>query len=416
MRILNRPMFRYGGPIKEGIMHGMTEPRQNYNKAGKVLKYLPGGQNIVSKISTGTKDIIPRTWSKLKNIFGSTSQVQPITQVSKTPVTKWSGPYKGTIPGGTGYQASGPIQKVWTPKGWVARDPLYRVGSAAWAGKGVLGKPLKWAGKQIATPTGGIGLTLVGTKWLWPDGEEASQIEIEEHLNTGGGKAGGVPGGGDKGMTYTDPSKAEALAKEARKARLDKYLDTMGYDKANKRALGDALVDASAIVQGDVDEAGSLKKADGGRMINKAIQATSKRLDKPDQIREAVGLMMTKADIAKDLEDPQVKRLRELQIEGAEKKLAGPDLIETIMAYTNKHGVPTGSTLAGIARTSGIDAKVYTGATEWINKNEGKDAIDFIEKEVSIAKEKGSKINPGLFVVKDRIISIDETGKITPVY
>ena len=23
MRILNRPMFRYGGPIKEGIMHGM---------------------------------------------------------------------------------------------------------------------------------------------------------------------------------------------------------------------------------------------------------------------------------------------------------------------------------------------------------------------------------------------------------
>ena len=23
MRILNRPMFRYGGPIKEGVMHGM---------------------------------------------------------------------------------------------------------------------------------------------------------------------------------------------------------------------------------------------------------------------------------------------------------------------------------------------------------------------------------------------------------
>ena len=33
--------------------------------------------------------------------------------------------------------------------------------------------------------------------------------------------------------------------------------------------LGDALVDASAIVQGDVDlKAGSLKKADWGRMIN----------------------------------------------------------------------------------------------------------------------------------------------------
>ena len=25
MRILNRPMFRYGGPIKEGVMHGMRD-------------------------------------------------------------------------------------------------------------------------------------------------------------------------------------------------------------------------------------------------------------------------------------------------------------------------------------------------------------------------------------------------------
>ena len=413
MRILNRPMFRYGGPIKEGIMHGMTEPRQNYNKAGKVLKYLPGGQNIVSKISTGTKDIIPRTWSKLKNIFGSTSQVQPITQVSKTPVTKWSGPYKGTIPGGTGYQASGPIQKVWTPKGWVARDPLYRVGSAAWAGKGVLGKPLKWAGKQIATPTGGIGLTLVGTKWLWPDGEEASQIEIEEHLNTGGGKAGGVPGGGDKGMTYTDPSKAEALAKEARKARLDKYLDTMGYDKANKRALGDALVDASAIVQGDVDEAGSLKKADWGRMINKAIQATSKRLDKPEQIREAVGLMMTKADIEKDATaetDALNKLYKTLQIKGAEKTLAGETLQESINAAYQRTGkFPTGSTLAGVARTKGIEV------TKVIPTKEIPDdmsAIDYISIVTEKAKRDGDPMPKGHYVIKDRLVEIDENGDI----
>ena len=29
MRPLNRPMFRYGGPIKEGIMDGMREPKRN---------------------------------------------------------------------------------------------------------------------------------------------------------------------------------------------------------------------------------------------------------------------------------------------------------------------------------------------------------------------------------------------------
>jgi hypothetical protein len=29
MRTLNRPMFRYGGPIKEGIMSGIREPKRN---------------------------------------------------------------------------------------------------------------------------------------------------------------------------------------------------------------------------------------------------------------------------------------------------------------------------------------------------------------------------------------------------
>ena len=28
MKILNRPMFRMGGPIKEGIMNGIQEPKR----------------------------------------------------------------------------------------------------------------------------------------------------------------------------------------------------------------------------------------------------------------------------------------------------------------------------------------------------------------------------------------------------
>ena len=38
MRPLNRPMFRYGGPIKEGIMDGMQD-RQGYQDAGRVGQY-----------------------------------------------------------------------------------------------------------------------------------------------------------------------------------------------------------------------------------------------------------------------------------------------------------------------------------------------------------------------------------------
>ena len=34
MKPLNRPMFRYGGPIKEGIMTGMKDNRQAINTVG----------------------------------------------------------------------------------------------------------------------------------------------------------------------------------------------------------------------------------------------------------------------------------------------------------------------------------------------------------------------------------------------
>ena len=41
MRPLNRPMFRYGGPIKEGVMSGIKE-RVPYQKGGSYLKNLTG--------------------------------------------------------------------------------------------------------------------------------------------------------------------------------------------------------------------------------------------------------------------------------------------------------------------------------------------------------------------------------------
>ena len=117
-------------------------------------------------------------------------------------------------------------------------------------------------------------------------------------------------------MTYTSPEKEikvlsdderKAFALKQREERVQRYLDMMGYDRAKKTAIADALIDASKIVS----DRGSLDpKNITQELINPIIQATSKRLDKPDQIREAVGLMATKAEIEKDLEDPSIKALR----------------------------------------------------------------------------------------------------------
>ena len=101
--------------------------------------------------------------------------------------------------------------------------------------------------------------------------------------------------------------KTKEFALQQRNTRVEKYLKMMGYDRAKKTAIADALIDASKIVgdRGTLD----LKNI-GQDLINPIIQATSKRLDKPEQIREAVGLMATKAEIEKDLEDPSIKALR----------------------------------------------------------------------------------------------------------
>ena len=60
----------------------------------------------------------------------------------------------------------------------------------------------------------------------------------------------------------------------------------VGLSKINISKGGHLLLDPKNITQ---------------ELINPAIQAFSKRLDKPQQIREAVGLMATKAEIEKDL-------------------------------------------------------------------------------------------------------------------
>ena len=40
MRPLNRPMFRYGGPIKEGIMSGIKENRVPFDNGGYLSNLL----------------------------------------------------------------------------------------------------------------------------------------------------------------------------------------------------------------------------------------------------------------------------------------------------------------------------------------------------------------------------------------
>ena len=49
MRTLNRPMFNMGGPIKEGVMHGIREPY----RGGQLVRPGPGRQGYQGAVGTG---------------------------------------------------------------------------------------------------------------------------------------------------------------------------------------------------------------------------------------------------------------------------------------------------------------------------------------------------------------------------
>ena len=320
MRILSRPMFSYGGPIKEGVMHGM---RNNY-QSGQLVRPgpgRPGYQGNPRFINLGGGQ--PPTNVKIAKDVG---KVAKKTAQTFAQGLYGKGRYRPTIP-----------KWLKTAYNWV--KPGYKTGFLTRWGLGTL---------PAAYVTGALALQKSLPKELKGKGgiyETASyadpmsagadvSYDIPEVSNIPGEKLKPIvteddkwdPGAGGKQYDpSTSPSAIAAAAKKARMEKLDSYLDMMGYDRAKRGALDKALIDASALVQDATTEAGSIKKADWGKLINRAIQTTSKRLDKPEQIREAVGLMMTKGEIEKDIAEGKGSQydIKEKYLKGKLGEIAG---------------------------------------------------------------------------------------------
>jgi hypothetical protein len=221
----------------------------------------------------------------------------------------------------------------------------------------------------------------------------------------------------------------DKLAKDAQNKRLKSYLDMMGYDSAKKTAMSDALIDASALVQDATTEAGSIKKADWGKLINKAIQTTSKRLDKPAQIREAVGLMSVKAAIEKDM----------MESKGGALKQNAKDLVAAGVYKTEKEAMShlgkVGSfedTMAALASKTGkvtgdmikvawiSDQKKpprdHFKSTDEVYKNfkeKMEDAGNDFNIELEFVKQKIDDRQPGdAFVVDDTLVIVNSDGSL----
>ena len=428
MKPLNRPMFRYGGPIKEGVMSGIREPKKNGGLSKQFNTGLVGDERYPK--TDGREHhvgfLAPLAFNALRfaarpfGRFVASRFAGPVQQGSQKLLTTAANagkPIKG------GFDAT-----KFNPNAlgsYFAKSPEGRLiaGSTGFAGK--VGKKIFQGGKYLASSplTVGGGLIYAGGKFF-KDGKEVPPPPNAAELLQGRVGTSGAPGGGDPGM-YLEPQTkkgggVELTAEQLRKKNVERYRDIMDIKGMNKDAAYNSLIAASQAINESGDFKGDIKS---GKLINQIIQATSKQFDKPKATKDAIDTLILKGEIEKDLKasDPAAKLAAELtgkRIALADKQLKGDTLEEVVAASYVKNGIyPTGSNLAGLARTKGIDVKMVIKTDDinnFIEQNPGKDAVDFMESQVLEATTAGTPVEPGAYVVKDRIIVIDSEGNVSP--
>ena len=277
MKILNRPMFRMGGPIKEGIMNGIQEPRQKYNQGNMVF---PANANIM--LPTGIN--VANSAKAFENIFQNngidarmgTYPGQKIPLETTTLEEKMK-PYEKAK--NVNFAVTDFFEKnMNTTDEKIPRNTRYGV---VMVDNPDFGK-IKRADKAIAAADaeGPVGI----------EGKNLTSSGIEDIKKE---ETGGLPEV-DKVLT--------------KKERTNNILEMLGYDKAKKNALYDAMINAGQRI--------SRTGLGADNLVSDIIQDTSTVYDKPEKLREAANLMdvqqqlkLDQIDASKDKRAPIQKTI-----------------------------------------------------------------------------------------------------------
>ena len=441
MRPLNRPMFRYGGPIKEGVMTGMkskpalvgdpvypkgSDGRSQYgygtaaaalfNTAraalGRGVSQTPGFfRNVMSGIKT------PTTFTPATE--GIVSKLPVFMQKYMLPSSRFrsSGsmiPMGGKNPGnlpvpyGSKVDATGKLSYLQALK-----DPK-KLGMAIRENPALaLSTPsLAYSTAEIGGPV--VGSTLKGIANFLVPGTKFDPFGPDEPKVTGGdtklertNKITTVP---NEGTGAVETPKTEAEKAKINEDRInetrEKYYKLMGIDKMNKKAAYNSLIDASKIVS---EEGGDLKGSiRSGNLQNRIISAISKNLDSSADLKKQINAAILKGEIEKDIKqsDPAnavLNELRLLQGKKLRKDLEGTSVADMIALTSSKSGAGTVTSdiVTEFIRSKGTDALTLPDDKfqkwERNENNKGKDEIDFFQ-------ENYSGLDDGIYVVNKRAV------------
>ena len=419
MRPLNRPMFRYGGPIKEGIMNGMKEP-QAVNTVGSPLAPTDasGRQGYALPLLAPIAFNVART------------ALMPLGRLAMQKALR-SGLIRGpggTVRGGLGKfrpetAADMGTKLSFTPNKFgryftQSPEAKFLTGAGGKISKAVSGAVKGTLRSPTATllTAGTLTDILPGGKPFGPDkflpnilgqrfDEQGNKIPGTGLFNPADGSQ--AAGEGEMKVVSelsedpkVDPKKLKELNDNRIERTKKRYYELMGLDKMKKDAAYDSLIDASKIVQ---EEGADLKGAvRSGALQNRIIQAISKNLDKSADIKRQIDAAILKGEIQKDIAsaDTTDKKLKEARIKAldrAEKQATASGVIASVIA---KDGTITGSQTAAILRADGIDYdnviqdKLFT---DYKKDNPTKDEANYIAS-------LGVQLPDGKYVVGARLV------------
>jgi len=320
MRPLHRPMFRYGGPIKEGVMSGIREPHAGGGRAaalvGNPVYPRTGGREHHFKnyflnllgigakgtVGTQTKKTVGTEATKgIKSLWKKYGPTWP-----KATRTGKLGEGKEAFEVGKGFKEI-PIPKMERAGKFVKDNPWWTaggVGVGSQYAKDALGLaekiPLQMADLLVRDkyfdqdkwmkenyPDGFIG-SLFSGKDKKEDEKKltANELRIKQLEKLLAAK---------KEPAVVIPPKT---AEEIRNERIQKYRDIMDIKGMNKEAAYDSLIAASQAINESGDFKGDIRS---GKLINQIIQGASKAFDKPKKTKDAIDTLILKGEIEADL-------------------------------------------------------------------------------------------------------------------
>ena len=445
MKTLNRPMFRYGGPIKEGVMNGIREPKRNGGSMNRQAALvgnpnfpMQDGRALHSEAATRTalekiKQAFSMTAGSPKNVVKSLNPnkkiaiaknaglalLNPLKNFYKKQVGKLDMPPKFKSAGGefkgagTAGGGSLPTSLLERAKYFATRNPKTTgVGAGVGVTSGVIpdtvgaiGTGIKNTGLQIAD-------LLVSDKYFDQDkyfaDKDKAKLAAENTttLNT------------DLKKLLEQPAKPKKSEKELRAEQIAKYRDIVDIKGMNKDAAYNSLIAASQAISGEGDFKGSLKD---GSLINKIIGSTSKAYDKPKATKDAIDTLILKGEIEKDMNKDKnaiMDAYRMKQIALADKQLSGGGFAENkgVLAKTM-----SGQTLfdtAAAKSSPNFMGNLMTKKDLTNLMTEAKKKGDLVERDIIINTTetliKGKGIPNGDYTVGDVLVTIVE-GKVANV-